>query len=66
MTSSEKLMKVFKAGKLNKEFLKDIKEADNDEAPDNSANLLNRLYFTLTFYGWLVGKYGSKEWNKHI
>jgi hypothetical protein len=66
MTSSKKLMKVYKAGRLNKEFLKEIKEADNDEAPDNSRNTLDKVFFALTFYGWLVGKYGPKEWNNHI
>lgn len=66
MTSSEKLMKVYKAGKLNKEFLKEIKEADNDEAPDNSRNILHKVFFALTFYGWLVGKYGAKNWTNFI
>lgn len=66
MTSREKITRLYNAGRKNKEFLAEIYEADKDEFPDNSKSILVKINFIMVFYGWLVGKYGAKNWTNFI
>tara|TARA_R110000803_G_scaffold74903_4_gene139088 strand:+ start:13828 stop:14067 length:240 start_codon:yes stop_codon:yes gene_type:complete len=59
------IKKLLKGGRRNEKFLLDIYKADGDEAPGRLESELQKSAFALTYYGWLVGKYGC-EWRLHI
>ena len=61
----DKIRKVFKAGLKDKQFLKEIKEADGDEKPGCFAHNIEKHFFAILYYGWLVGKYGN-DWESKI
>jgi len=52
-------------GKKNKTFLRDIKQADDDEPPGFFADTAEQAFFGAVYYGWLIGRYG-KQWDNHI
>ena len=52
-------------GKRNKEFNDEILIADGDTPPTITSTLVEELLYACTYYGWLVGKYGSKDWSNH-
>ena len=59
-----KVETLFKAGRKNQDFLQAVKDADGDEKPSRFADKLMRAFFGLTYYGWLVAKYGDKWEDK--
>ena len=61
----ERINQVFVAAMCNPEFRKAVKEADNDETSWNAAFEQRRVVAN-TYYGWLVGKYGAKDWQKYL
>lgn len=59
----EKVLILYKAGCKNKDFLKDIKKADNDKKPGLFADDITKHIFASVYYGWLVGKYKENWYN---
>ena len=57
---------IYKKAVKNKEFLTDIKKADNDKKPGYFADEVERSLFSLTYYGWIVGKYGPDNWEEKL
>lgn len=57
--------KLWKGAKKNKQFKKDMWKADRDFIHLFMHNTLKTLWAT-SYYGWLIGKYGIKDWEKHI
>ncbi len=57
--------KLYKAGVEDREFLDAIKEADGDEKPGIFAGELEKSFFAMTYYGWLVANYGT-AWNMRV
>jgi hypothetical protein len=56
---------IYKSALKNNEFLIDIYDADKDNPPNVFSSSLEKHFFTLTYYGWMVGKYG-KEWKSFL
>ena len=57
-----KVRSLYNSALKNKEFLNDVKEADNDKAPTVFSSSIEKHIFTASYYGWLVGKYGN-DWK---
>lgn len=62
---SHKINVMYKAAGKNKEFLNDIKNADDDNPPTIFDSDLKKSFFAIAYYGWLVGKFGV-HWEKYI
>lgn len=60
-----KINRIYKSALNNKEYLKAIKEADNDNKPTVLSDELIKHLFATAYYGWLVGKYGN-NWELYI
>lgn len=62
---TETIKEIYKASIKDTTFLKAIKEADNDTAPNIFASNNDKVIFATLYYGWLVGTYGN-SWKTHI
>lgn len=62
MEGKGKIMEMVRCGMKNKEFNDDILIADGDIPITNETSLPEQMLFACTYYGWLVGKYGNKDW----
>jgi hypothetical protein len=63
MTS--KIKKIYDSGLKNEMFIASIKAADNDKKPNILSSSMTKQLFAITYYGWLVGRYGT-YWKKHL
>jgi len=61
---TEQVKMLYKSAMKNKEFLKEIKEADND-SPNFWDDHNTKVLFATVYYGWLVGRYKS-DWQSFI
>ena len=64
-SSFEEINKLYKGALSDPEFKANMKEADDDEVVPTSDNL-KRHIIAITYYGWLVGRVGSKNWRNYI
>lgn len=62
---NQRIKGLYFAAISNITFLQDIYKADFDVKPDHNADDLEKGAFALTYYGWLVGKYGD-NWKNYI
>jgi hypothetical protein len=62
MTSEVKDM--YKKAKKNDIFLQSLKEAGEKEMPNILSSEIEKHIFAITYYGWLIGRYGS-SWEEH-
>lgn len=60
-----KTQMLYHAALKNDKFLRDIKDADNDNKPNLLSHENEKILFTAIYYGWLVGKYGN-NWSLHL
>jgi len=62
---TEKVLKLYEGALNNEEFIEEIRYADNDKPPTIFSDELTKHIFAVTYYGWLVAKYG-KYWELNI
>lgn len=62
---TEKIKKIYESAKNNKQFNTNILLADGDTPPNFFSAREEKYFYTMTYYGWLVGKYGE-DWRKYI
>lgn len=62
---NKKVKKLYRGGRVNSDFLRDIMLADNDRVPGIFANKTEKLVFTAMYYGWLVANY-RENWEDRI
>jgi len=60
-----KTKKVYKSSLKDKEFLKDILQADGDTKPNIFSSDLEKHLFAGVYYGYLVAKHGG-DWETFI
>lgn len=65
ITMTPKIKEIYIRARKNKEFLKDIKNADNDTKPSVLSSDLKKHLFANMYYGWLVAKHGQ-WWEMHV
>lgn len=56
---------VYDSSLKDKEFLKDVYEADGDKKPGIFSDEVGKVLFATIYYGYLVGKYGN-NWKAYI
>jgi len=50
------IKKLYEEARENQDFLREIKEADNDEAPSFFASSTKKHLFVAVYYGWQVAR----------
>lgn len=60
-----RIRKIYKKGLMNKEFIQEIKKADNDVPPNVFSHINEKVNFASAYYGWLVGRYRS-DWEIYL
>lgn len=58
-----KIKKIFSRAKNDELFLKDILHADGDKKPGLLSSDLEDHLFSITYYGWYVGRHGVEAWH---